>query len=114
MPLAVDAVAITITREDTKMKNKTEFYHVYVTTKGIKKRCRKVDRHGFSLQRVPLSVKDNEESLEKIKEAARYRLALEMKEHGEASVSFTYGYTEDDSPFEMSHPFDEKNFRVAV
>ena len=94
------------------MSNKTEFFEVRVAVRGTKKRCRKVDLHGFNLLRVPLTVKVNADEMRVVEDVALDLVLREMKTYDNYQINFTYGYDEEGSDFTKTFPFDDKNFSV--
>lgn len=65
-------------------------YEVRVYCHGIKKRCRKVERHSFRLADAPLNVATEEAHKNEFEAAALEALGDYMKTYSKAHLVFTY------------------------
>lgn len=85
---------------------------VYVTCNGIKKRCRKIERHMLKLGNQPLSV-----SVELMKSSAYELLSKTMKTYSGAVLHLDYVEISDrEGGFlvETWKPFDDRHQRLAL
>lgn len=95
---------------------KTELLLVTVFATGVKKRCRKADRHSFDLPDMGLEAKDNAEALEAVKKQAIELLKANMKETSKAQISFRFATKENDKGFNITsfEMFDDRNFTINL
>ena len=91
---------------------KREARQRYVIVEGIKKKCRKTDRHFLKMTDVPTEV--DEEKTGQYKREAMALLSESMKEWRRASLHLDWASYDDESGMVSLMLMDQRNVRISL